>query len=85
MFVAPLTKFVVSMVNGRIENKGPAVEFLGMTPEAAQDIIAGQLETLDRKKGGDDIKAASPSLKEGKLVISEEIALGRVSWNACTY
>ncbi|KIP07615.1 hypothetical protein PHLGIDRAFT_413728 [Phlebiopsis gigantea 11061_1 CR5-6] len=80
-FVSPLAKYVVSMTHGGIETHGSAYEVLKMTPEAAEEMLNSQLETLDQTKATKSTPG-SPGVKEEKLVIAEEVALGHVSRNA---
>lgn len=70
------------MTHGGIETHGSAYEVLKMTPEAAEEMLNSQLETLDQTKATKSTPG-SPGVKEEKLVIAEEVALGHVSRNAC--
>lgn len=74
------------MVHGGVESTGSASDILGMTPEAALEMTLSQLETADQVESTQEThELTTRGKKEDKLIVSEEIALGRVGWNACMY
>ncbi|GJE99674.1 multidrug resistance-associated ABC transporter [Phanerochaete sordida] len=77
---APLAKFVVSLgPNGSIQSKGTVVDVLGATPGLAEE-VAHEAEALELDASESETKDADPAdTKDGKLIVPEEIAIGRVN------
>lgn len=87
---APIADFVVSLRDGRIVSQGTIKEALKTDHQLAEEFKhdkeaierdANEERTAEGADGPNPGNAAAPS--EGKLVVAEEVAVGRVSWKAC--
>lgn len=79
--MAPLSKFVLTITGGTVDQMGSPGAVLGLSPEAAQNIEAEALELEQVAEGLGE--PTGTNAQDGQLVVAEEIALGRVSKNAC--
>ena len=81
---APLAKFILSMgPNGTVQSKGAPVDILGENPELEKE-VTHEAAALELDEEEDDVgETATADPKEGKLIIAEEIAIGRVGRSAC--
>lgn len=80
---APLAKFILSLnADGSVRSKGTAVDVLGRDPELAKE-VEHEAEAMELDADGDSAEGAAPvNPEKGKLIIPEEIALGRVGKSA---
>ncbi|EKM51055.1 uncharacterized protein PHACADRAFT_128771 [Phanerochaete carnosa HHB-10118-sp] len=80
---APLAKFILSMgPNGSIKSSGVPADVLGTDPELTKE-VAHEAEALELDEDEDSVGETSTANPEkGKLIIAEEIALGRVGRSA---
>ncbi|GJE86639.1 multidrug resistance-associated ABC transporter [Phanerochaete sordida] len=86
---SPLAEFVVSLQDGNIASQGSASEVLDMIPELQEEMKHEQ-EAIQLDEAEDAVVtdtsrldvSSTPDTKTGKLVVAEEIALGRISWAA---
>lgn len=71
--------------NGQVRSQGSSREVLGKDAELEQEISheAEALEFQENEEVLEDSKATAADSSIGKLVVAEEIALGRVGWDAC--
>ena len=79
----PLADFVVSLgADGCILSQGSVSDAIAKDDSLAKEMKHEQEAIeLDEDEGEDEIAAED---KKGKLVVSEEIEIGHVSWPACT-
>lgn len=83
--VAPLADFVVSLnIDGYVVSQGSIADALSKDSKLAEEIQhevkAIELDEIE------ETKSAPPTedkAEKGKLVVAEEVAVGRVSWQAC--
>jgi hypothetical protein len=85
--VSPVAKYVVAIgLDGRIASQGTLEQALATDSKLAADLkkekekIAKQEEVVDKPI---ENEKPAPKSTGGKLIVAEEIALGRVSWPAC--
>ncbi|EKM51019.1 uncharacterized protein PHACADRAFT_177708 [Phanerochaete carnosa HHB-10118-sp] len=80
---APLAKFILFMgPNGSIQSSGTPTDVLGTDPELKKE-VEYEAEALELDEDEDNVGATTPTDPEkGKLIIAEEIALGRVGSSA---
>ncbi|KAJ7187905.1 P-loop containing nucleoside triphosphate hydrolase protein, partial [Mycena filopes] len=86
IMASKIASFVVSVgLDGRVRSQGSIADALAKDEVLAKEVSKDQ-EILDAaEKEVDSPPAADePKKKEGKLIVAEEIALGRVSWTALT-
>ncbi|KAJ7748587.1 hypothetical protein B0H16DRAFT_1692067 [Mycena metata] len=85
--------FVVSLgLDGRVRSQGSLADALSKDEVLAKEVIKDQEIFEATEKEIDSLPAAAvdslptaleePKKKEGKLIVAEEIAVGRVGWNA---
>ncbi|KAF7325835.1 ATP-binding cassette transporter [Mycena kentingensis (nom. inval.)] len=79
----PIADFVVTLgSNGRIKSQGTVAEALKRDSTFAREVVA-EAEALEEVVDPDAAPAESkPDEKDGKLILAEEMQLGRVGWNA---
>lgn len=82
--VSAIADFVVSMgTGGRISSKGTIREVLGIEPQLAaqfhHDEEALKLDEDEEKLSEEE------KVQQGKLVITEEVPIGHISWRACAF
>lgn len=82
--VSKVAQYVVSIgLDGRVVSQGTLAEALSrdskLLAEVAKEneLQEKKADVIDPPEGGDKVPK-----KEGKLVVAEEVALGRVSWPA---
>jgi len=82
--VSKVAQFVVSLgLDGRVTSQGTLAEALSRDSKLLADVAKEnkleekQVEVVDPPEEGEKVPK-----KEGKLVVAEEVALGRVSWPA---
>lgn len=85
--VSPIAKFVVAVgLDGRIASQGTLEQALATDSKLAAELkqekeqIAKGEQVLDKPVTDEKL---APKPTEGKLIVAEEVALGRVSWPAC--
>ncbi|KAJ7187879.1 hypothetical protein C8R46DRAFT_1157119 [Mycena filopes] len=86
IMASKIASFVVSLgLDGRVRSQGSIADALAKDEVLAKEVSKDQ-EILDAaEKEVDSPPAADePKKKDGKLIVAEEIALGRVSWTALT-
>jgi hypothetical protein len=87
--VHPIAGFVVAIgLDGRIASQGTLEQALATDAKLREEIVSEKRAISKGEQVVDaDIhapkKEATPAAK--KLIVAEEIALGRVSWPACEY
>ena len=80
---SPVASFVVSLgTNGRVANKGTPSQLLLTDKEMQEEIEESKEENKKEDEVIDEDDVKKGDKKDGKLVLSEEIAEGHVSWNA---
>ena len=78
----PLADFVVSLgTDGCILSQGTVSDAIAKDDSLAKEMKHEQEAIELDEDEGDEIAAED---KKGKLVVSEEIEIGHVSWPACT-
>lgn len=78
----PVAKFVISLdTSGTIIKQSAPSEVLERDSSFAEE-VHHETEALELDKHEDELLGASKDAKGGQLVIAEEIAVGRVSWQA---
>lgn len=73
-----LAKFAVSLGQGGVVTSSTTL----ITDDSTTTEFAHELDALELDEHEDEALKAAPSPKEGQLVVAEEIAIGRVSWQA---
>ncbi|KAJ7045853.1 hypothetical protein C8F04DRAFT_1066426 [Mycena alexandri] len=85
VMTSKIAGFVVSLgLDGRVRSQGSLADALAKDEVLAKEVIKDQ-EILDAtEKEIDSLPAAveEPKKKDGKLIIAEEIAVGRISWKS---
>lgn len=80
--VSPIARFVVSLgLDGRIVSQGTFSDVLATDRNLALE-MASELATSKIPEDAVQLEA-NPKQQEGKLIAAEEIAQGRVGWQAC--
>lgn len=83
----PLADFVISVRDGRIVSQGSVHEILAQD-KALAEVVKHEEEALESDDNEEvtaaDSQNSTAATKDGKLVVTEEVAVGRVSWKACT-
>ena len=79
----PISDFVVALGNdGRITSQGSVADALAhnkaLVEELKRDRKAVELDETEEAT-----ETQQTDNKKGKLIVAEEIAIGRVSWKAC--
>jgi len=87
--VHPIASFVVAVgLDGRIASQGTLEQALATDAKLREEIVSEKNviskgeEVVDASATGSK-KEVKPAAK--KLIVAEEVALGRVSWPACGY
>jgi hypothetical protein len=86
--VHPIASFVVAIgLDGRIASQGTLEQALATDAKLREEIVS---EKNVISKGEEVVDASAHGSKEvkpaaKKLIVAEEVALGRVSWPACEY
>ncbi|KIK51558.1 hypothetical protein GYMLUDRAFT_50501 [Collybiopsis luxurians FD-317 M1] len=83
VLVQPITKFVVSIKDGRVASQS-SIEHAMSADEALAAEVEKDEEAVERARDEIDPQPApnEPSGKDGKLILKEEVELGHVSWSA---
>jgi hypothetical protein len=77
---------VVVVEDGRIKSYGSPDTVLGNASDLPQELQQEQeqIDTTEVKADiGDELKGETPESAGAKLILDEEIEIGRVSWDAC--
>ncbi len=76
---------VVLGLNGRVKHRGPTEEVLQVDSSLQAEIAKKEkeLEGADKKEEDESEEATKAKAAAGKLIVAEEVALGRVGWPAC--
>lgn len=90
---SPLADFVISLRDGHIVSQGTISDALTKDQQLAEDFKLEEevieLEDDDEDEasasGGSVSTSAKKEAAKGKLVVAEEIAIGRISWKACGF
>lgn len=87
--VSPVAKYVVAIgLDGRIASQGSLEEALASDSKLRAE-VEKEKQALEKGKEVVDApvkeKKAEGESSKGKLIVAEEVALGRVSWPACKY
>jgi hypothetical protein len=87
--VSPVAKFVVAIgLDGRIASQGTLEQALASDSKLRSELVK-EMKMIE--KGAEVVDAPIEKKEEGekkasgKLIVAEEVALGRVSWPARTY
>jgi hypothetical protein len=86
--VHPIASFVVAVgLDGRIASQGTLEQALATDAKLREEIVSeknaiSKGDVVDASATGSK-KEVKPAAK--KLIVAEEVALGRVSWPACGY
>nr|GAT46155.1 ATP-binding cassette transporter [Mycena chlorophos] len=82
---APIADFVVTFgANGRIKTQGTVAEALRHDSTFAKEVVA-EMEVLEQvvdPEPAPTTEAKKDDSKDGKLILAEELQIGRVKWNA---
>ncbi|KAJ6594276.1 hypothetical protein B0H19DRAFT_1094788 [Mycena capillaripes] len=84
VMTSKIAQFVVSLgLDGRVRSQGSVSDAIAKDEQLAKEVSKEQ-ETLEAaEKEIDSTSAAEePKKKDGKLIVAEEIAIGRVTWKA---
>lgn len=82
---APLADFVVSLnIDGYVVSQGSIADALSKDSKLAEE-IKHEVEAIELDEIEEHASAQPSEDKagKGKLVVAEEVAIGRVSWEAC--
>lgn len=83
---SPIADFVVSLRDGHIVNQGSVSDVLKqdqlLSEEFKHDEAALELDEAEEAAAGGE---STEEPREGKLVVTEEVAVGHVSWAACAF
>ncbi|KAJ3543408.1 hypothetical protein NM688_g5857 [Phlebia brevispora] len=80
--VGSIADFVVSLSsNGRIDKQGSVSDVLSIDPKATDDVVDDR-DIGELVEVGADVKESSDTSKDGKLIVAEEVEVGRVSRSA---
>lgn len=80
-----MASFIVSLgTNGQVTAKDSIQDATEADPSLAEG-IKHEAEAIELDEHEDKDMDATANVKEGQLVIAEEIAIGRVSWQAGEY
>jgi ABC-type methionine transport system ATPase subunit len=87
---SPIASFVVSLgTDGRILSQGSLSEALAKDETLAAEIVhettAIELNANEEAAADETEGDAVAKPQEGKLIVAEEIAVGRVGWPACEF
>jgi hypothetical protein len=85
--VRPLAEYVVSLgLDGRVAKRSSASVAVTKDKALAVEPVAGVLTIKDEEENVDaEVPDKPANQADGKLIVAEEIAEGRVSWDACNY
>lgn len=81
---SPIADFVASLSDGHIVSQGSVSDALQKDPHLAEE-VKHEEEALELDVEGAEAADGGAKAKDGKLTIAEEIAIGHVSWPACTF
>jgi len=81
---SPVASFVVALgSDGRILSQGTLSDALAKDGKLIDDFKNKATDEMDSAAPDDSAPAAKD--KSGKLVVEEEVAVGRVGWKACKF
>src|SRR5712672_3123970 len=85
--VRPLADYVVSLgLDGRVASRSSASVADTKDKALAAELVVGVLTTKDEvEKVDTEVPDKTANQADGKLIVAEEIAEGRVSWDACNH
>jgi len=79
---SPLADYVVSFGrDGRVASHGPALDSVAESLTVSPELIENVLD--EEKRTDQEGPDATAKQTDGKLIVAEEIAEGKVSWDAC--
>lgn len=79
----PLADFVVSLnTDGHIVSQGSVKEALAKDVTLAEE-VKHEEEAIELEEAEEDKADEPTNTKKGRLIVAEEIAIGRISWPAC--
>lgn len=83
---SPIADFVVSLSDGHIVSQGSVSDALQKDARLVEEVKHEEeaLELEEDVEGGETADTGTKP-KDGKLTVAEEIAVGHVSWPACTF
>ncbi|KAJ7172815.1 hypothetical protein C8R43DRAFT_1208856 [Mycena crocata] len=79
---APIADFTISIgLNGRILSQGSVAEALQHDIELAKEANA-DLQVMEQVVDAEPVEAKADTKADGKLILAEEVQLGKVKWSA---
>jgi hypothetical protein len=80
--VAPIADFTVSVgLNGRILSQGSVADALQQDTALAEEAKA-DLEVMEQVVDAETVEVKAENNVDGKLILAEEVQLGKVKWSA---